>query len=188
MILQPNKKVVFIISQHNQGIGHFSRAAALAEALVKDFTVYHFSGGPAVPELAPLPPVNFVQLPAFSRQEIKLGTLKKPLSKIFIERQKILSDAFIKLNPAIIITELYPFAPHRLEDTLASLLPVWRAAPNHPKIVCSLRDIPITSNSTTPLSDKAPKINQNLCNFYDLVLYHSDPNVCSVEDVLGLAG
>ena len=171
---------VFIVAQHNYGIGHFFRAAALARSLAShsrvDVTL--FSGGPPVHSLLDLSAFRFVQLPPLCRSSTKrspAGHLEPDIDNKRVHRRRatVLLEATKHSTPDVIVTEFYPLSPHRLHETLFPLLVHCRDRELPTKFVCSIRDVPL-SDSEESYARQAGTTRTLLQNHYSLVLHHCD--------------
>lgn len=176
---------IFFISQHNLGMGHFVRTKVLAEYLSKEenINVWHFSGGSHCQDICNSL-VKTIQLPVIKRlstisDEIITKNREDP-KNINLKRAAILIDSFNKYCPKIVITEFYPFSQHRLNETVIPLLDHIKSGKFKTKLLCSIRDIPISDRGTN-LQRSYVKVNRILKKYYHAVLHHTDPQVVSVS-------
>ena len=177
-------KSVFIISQHNVGVGHFICANSVAERLTAEgIKVWHFPGGPPVKYLTD-DRIILVQLPVLKRY----GTLNnkvitekgKELTSVNEECAKLLLETFKKIHPQIVITEFFPFSYYRLYDTIYPLLEFVRKNKLSTKFICLLRDIPV-SDSNPSLEKDYHIINKILQKYYFAVFHAVDYNIIPIS-------
>lgn len=184
-------KNIYLISQHNLGVGHLNRCSVLSSALangIKDHKVniWQISCGQEVRIINKEKNVNFIQLPALTIKNINstrltslCGQNKKNVDN---ERVKIIKNLFKRNIPDIFITEFFPFSPYRLKGTL---LPILKYIKKHwPScyIICSSRDIPISFRETIN-RNKIRHISRIFNAYYDLVLIHSDEKIQSIKNI-----
>ncbi|MBI1210241.1 MAG: glycosyl transferase [Alphaproteobacteria bacterium] len=174
---------VFIWVQHLLGMGHYSRASALASALRDDgFAVTLVTGGVTPPNIAPSGAV-FVQLPpARAKDELfdelvdETGTL---VDQCWHEtRREALLAAFEQARPDVVITETFPFGRRLLNFELHTLIEAARARHPKPLIVASLRDILQRPRKTNRAIGMVEYARAN----YDALLVHGDPSVVRLEE------
>jgi predicted glycosyltransferase len=170
--------------QHSLGMGHFVRSAALAERLAASFHVVFINGGP-LPEGVQFPErVQRVDLPALSMHEDRgLVSLDATLSvAAALERRRdIMLDLLRTRRPSVLVIELFPFGRRKFEPELIPLLEAAHAmAAPRPRVVCSVRDLLVTSRAAQQgFDDRA----QGVCDrYFDLVLVHADPSFAAFED------
>ena len=140
------KKNVMIYVQHLLGIGHLRRswffACALAE---RDIEVNLVSGGFPVSGLSHKK-IHFHQLPPVRSLDGHFDRLvdenNQPIDDDWKQRRR---DALLRLyddiNPALIVTETFPFGRRMMRFELIPLLEKARQQKNAPIIVASIRDI-----------------------------------------------
>lgn len=174
---------VFIWVQHLLGMGHFSRAAALASALRKDgFLVTLVSGGVTPPNLVPQD-ITFVQLsPARAKDEL-FDELVDASGNLVDEswhegRRDALLAAFEEARPDIVVTETFPFGRRLLNFELHALIDAARARKPRPLIVASLRDILQRPRKT----NRAEGMVAYARAHYDALLVHGDPTIVKLEE------
>jgi predicted glycosyltransferase len=178
---------IYLISQHNLGVGHLNRTSNIAHSLlkIKGSKVWQITCGPEVKIISRDRRIKFVQLPALVQDN--LGSTKlvsfdksKTIDEVSSERVRALKNLFKKNKPDVFITEFFPFAPHRLYDTIVPVLKEIKN--NYPacSIVCSSRDIPVCHLEEVD-SKKVNEVERIFNEFYDLLLIHSDKDICSIE-------
>jgi predicted glycosyltransferase len=184
-VIFPVRRQVFIISQHSVGMGHLSRSTALAAAMAKGYghRVTLFSGGRQIPGYVPPEGVNFIQLPVTERTRIGgvgFSALDStmPLALVEARRSDILVEQFRLASPDAIIIEHYPFVPERFGQTLLALLEAAEASRPKPRLICSIRTLPISATQAAP-----EEINSMLRRHFDHVLHHADPRIFPLDSL-----
>ena len=170
----------FIICQFSVGIGHLTRASALAKALSSISHVTLFSGGrPAEGYVAPSG-VDFIQLPAFRRR--KAGEMPVPVDEHYTlaecegRRSDLLIEAYHRIKPHVVITEYFPFAPRRFgKSTLNELFNVMSKEKKKPVVICSARTV--LREEAPDLDEDPASINAYLKKHFSCVLHHADANL-----------
>jgi predicted glycosyltransferase len=182
---------IYLLSQHNIGLGHLNRTALLAGELgnLPGACVFHFSCGPSPGIINPNRNVEFIELPSLvvknlsnpALTSLERGKTKKKIEK---DRREIVLRSFRRNQPDLFITEFFPFSPHRLDGTVMPLLEFIKK--KHPEcgVICSVRDIPLCHGEKLT-SRKIRHISSVLKTYYDLILVHSDYSVIKVEDIRG---
>jgi predicted glycosyltransferase len=165
----------FVIFQALTGIGHLARASAVAQAMTSISRVTLFSGGrPA--EGYPFPSgVDFVQLPASYRDKATDGFAmpvdpRLTLAEVEHMRSELLVERYLRIRPAIVIVEYFPFSPRRFGKTLDKLFVTIRKEKQKPVVICSVRTYPRRWDDNT---DPA-WINEQLRQNFSGVLHHAD--------------
>jgi predicted glycosyltransferase/peptidoglycan/xylan/chitin deacetylase (PgdA/CDA1 family) len=166
---------VLIAVTHLLGVGHLSRAAALARGLAAaGHRVTLVSGGRPAP-LVRTDGVTFVQLPPVhcvgTDFRTVLGTDGAPARPdLFAERIDGLLGALRAAQPEIVVTETFPFGRRQLAAEFTALLEAASAQQPRPTILASIRDI------LNPPSrrEKAEAADAILARFYDGVLVHGE--------------
>jgi len=175
------KKVMFYC-QHVLGMGHFVRSMELVKGL-KDFHVSFFNGGEVIPGF-PLPPeVDLVQMVPLESdenfKEIRSTDGSRSLAEIKRARVSCLLDGYERLQPDILVIELFPFGRKQFAFELVPLLARIRRAGGKTQVVCSLRDILVSRK------DEA-RHEQRVCvllnRYFDAVLVHADPRLQTLEE------
>jgi predicted glycosyltransferase len=167
---------VLFISHHSHGIGHLSRSIALCEAIsqVPATRVTYVASGVPIPGIQPSTRISFIRVPPASDTDLSqelAPTLRRFAFEVAME----------ELSPAVIVTEFFPFAPHRLADLAPPLVQYLRRSSRPPHLVCSLRDVPISDHSE-PLLRMGAGIRRLLQELYSEIWYHSDSRILSVDD------
>lgn len=175
---------LFFYCQHSVGMGHFVRAATLAERLADAFHVVFVNGGP-MPEGVPFPErVERIDLwPLGMRDD---GSLFSPDATRSVDaalerRREVMLDLLRTREPGVLLIELFPFGRRKFAPELIPLLEAARATrPARPRIVCSVRDLLVTARAAQQRFDDWA---QGVCDrYFDLVLVHADPSFASLEE------
>ncbi|MDA0652489.1 MAG: glycosyltransferase [Proteobacteria bacterium] len=175
--------------QHLLGIGHLKRAATLSRAMEEaGFAVTIVSGGKAVPGLD-IGTADFVQLaPMRSADEhfaVMLDDDDRPIDDSYrLERRDRLLETLARVQPDLILTELFPFGRRGLRSEIIPLLEAARARSPKPSIVCSVRDILVAPSKP----ERGPEMVATIRQYYDKVLIHGDPDLVPFEQTFPLAG
>lgn len=161
--------------QHAMGMGHLVRSLALADALSQSFRVVLINGG-ELPACLPLPrTIEIINLPPLRLAEGQLISCDNRYS--VTQAQDVRLDRILNslrwLRPEVLLIELYPFGRKKFEF---ELLPLLENAKTHtgfaPLVVCSLRDILVSSRSD---QQKHEERVVSLANrWFDAILVHSD--------------
>jgi len=174
---------VFIWVQHLLGLGHYSRACALAAALRDGgFAVTLASGGMSPPNSAPQG-VAFVQLPPARAKDELFDELIDEQGALVTQawhdkRRDALLSAFDTARPEVVITETFPFGRRLLNSELHALIDAAKSRPNKPLIVASLRDILQRPRKDNRAADMVAYAREN----YDALLVHGDPTIVRLEE------
>jgi predicted glycosyltransferase len=166
---------VFILVTHLLGVGHLSRACALARGLAAaGYRVTLASGGRPAPLVA-RDGVDFVQLPSVHCVGVDFRTLLAadgtPISAGARQARidQVLA-AFEASDPDVVITETYPFGRRQLAAEFRALLEAARQRPKPVAVLSSIRDI--LNPPAKP--SRAEEAEETLARFYDGVLVHGD--------------
>ena len=177
-------RVLFHV-QHLLGIGHLTRAAALARAFAEDgMEVTVASGGEPVPGVE-FGRASLVQLPparvADRRFKELLDARGAPVDDEWRARRRgRLLALYEEANPDVVLTELFPFGRRQLRFELLPLLDrcaADRAHAGRPRIACSVRDVLVES----PKPERTREALDLVRRYYDLVLVHGDPRFVSLD-------
>lgn len=165
---------VLIHVQHLLGVGHLKRAAALARAFVESgLDVTLLSGGMAA-DVA-LGGARLIQLEPLRAADTSFSTLidahGAPIDDALRERRRhAVLDAFARIKPQALVTEMFPFGRRQLRFELMPLLEAARAARPRPLIISSVRDILVQKDKPERIAEMAALARE----FYDHVLVHGD--------------
>jgi len=168
--------------QHVLGMGHVIRSLEIIRAL-RSFDVTFINGGAALPDLRLPPDVNITNLPAILSdgefESLQLADPSHSLERIQEERKKILLSTFEKLQPDVLILELFPFGRIRFANELIPLLARIRLNGVSTTIVCSLRDILVGKSDQIRHEEWVCSL---MNRYFDLLLVHSDPHFQQLEE------
>lgn len=178
-----NKKAMFYC-QHVLGMGHLIRSAEIVRGLVaSEFDVSFLNGGeiaegfklPADIELINLPPIKsdaeFRELHAADSEQ-NLEEIKAA------RRQRILAE-YERLQPDVLVIELFPFGRRKFAFELIPLLERIQTDGRRTKVVCSLRDILVSKRDQERFDDQ---VCLTMNRYFDLLLVHSDPQFQRLEE------
>ncbi|UWQ41985.1 glycosyltransferase [Leisingera aquaemixtae] len=173
---------VLIAVTHLLGTGHLSRALTLARAFsAAGHRVQVASGGFPAPQLN-AEGVEVIQLPPLRSDGVDFTRLLDADGSLAGEayrsrRKDALCAALHRLQPDVLITELYPFGRRSLRQEFLALLESAAALPRRPVILSSIRDI-LAPPSKPEKTEKADAV---IARHYDAVLVHSDPTATRLE-------
>ncbi len=180
---------ILIYVQHLLGVGHLHRIAAIARALAKqDFAVLLVSGGYPDPTLGRLDGIRFAQLPparaADASFRIVLDEAGQQVDEAWWDKRRAaLFSLFDDWRPAIVITELFPYARRPMRHELLPWLAHIRSSQPRPLVLSSVRDILV--DRTKPERDL--DVLNWLDSYYDGTLVHGDPAFIPFEQTFPLA-
>ncbi|MFD0911775.1 glycosyltransferase family protein [Ruegeria arenilitoris] len=171
-----------IVVTHLLGTGHLSRALTLGRAFADaghDVTVA--SGGMPAPQLN-TDGVSLLALPPLRSDGTDFTRLLTADGNIadatYLNSRAIaLTEAVRRVNPDVLITELYPFGRRSLADEFLALLSTARSLPYRPVVLSSIRDILAPPSKPA----KAARTEEIIERFYDGVLVHSDPEITPLD-------
>ena len=175
------KRVLFYV-QHLLGIGHQRRGATLTRAMqAAGLSVTYVSGGHGIPnldiggaELVQLPPVRAVDL-YFKKL---VDDNDRPIDDVWRARRRgALLDAWRRIQPHVILLELYPFGRRQMRFELLPLLDAALACPQRPIIASSVRDILVAP----PKPERMEEMLNRIGHYFDHVLVHGDPDLIPFE-------
>ena len=185
---------VLLYVQHLLGIGHFRRALTLARGLQsQNLQTTLVSGGFDVPGMT-ADGIDVVQLPPASTADISFASLLdaegRPVDDAWRRaRREALLDAYRRIDPQVLIIELFPFGRRQMRFEILPLLDAASNGQPRPLVVSSVRDIvgggqrgPERQRETLALVER----------YFDRVMVHGDPSLIafdrSFELAEGLAG
>lgn len=174
-------RVLFHVN-HLWGVGHFTRTAALANAVVAaGGSATILSGNTPVPGRLD-PAVTLVALPAIRAEDTTYARLVtadgRPVTEdIWARRAEIVAETLSQTTPDVVVTETFPFGRRKLAREILPLLEAAQAA--GARIVASIRDLPTPPADEKRLAECADR----LVRHYDAVLVHGDPAVTPLNDV-----
>lgn len=168
------KRVMFYC-QHVLGMGHFIRSTEIVRGLT-DFAVSFLNGGEIVEGFALPQSVAVINLPPIRSdaefRQIQTVDESVSLAEIKASRTTRILAEYERLQPDVLIIELFPFGRRKFAFELLPLLERIQANGRRTKVVCSLRDILVSKRDQTRFDEQViAQLNQ----FFDLLLVHSDP-------------
>jgi predicted glycosyltransferase len=177
------KPTLLFYCQHAMGMGHLVRSLALAQALSDSFRVVLLNGG-ELPSYLSLPPaVKIINLPPLRLEDGQLISCDDRYSLAQAQTLRIdrILEAYGKLVPDVVLTELYPFGRKKFEFELLPLLDLARTdSRSAPLIVCSLRDILVSSRRNQQKHEEHVEAAAN--RWFDAILVHSDPRFARLDE------
>ena len=182
-----NQPRLLIYVQNLLGIGHLRRAAGVSRAAVdKGFDVTFVSGGMPINGLD-VGGATFHQIPPVRALDGDFKILVDENNNQIDDkwrdhRRQALLKLFDKIQPKILLTELFPFGRRQFRFELIPLLKKAKVAKWKPRVVCSMRDILVTK----PRHDRNLEIAETLETFYDKILVHGDQKIISLADTFPL--
>ena len=176
-----DKRVLFYV-QHLLGIGHQRRGATLTRAMQEaGLQVSYISGGHSIPNLD-LGGAELVQLPPARAVDLYFKKLvdenDQPIDDIWRARRRdALLAAWRRIEPHVILLELYPFGRRQMRFELLPLLDAALALQRRPVIASSVRDILVAS----PKPERLVEMLDRVETYFDHVLVHGDPDLIPFE-------
>ena len=176
------RRILFHV-QHLLGIGHWRRAAALAEAMQSaGLAVTVLAGG--TPEHAGRASAGFatIQLPPVRAADAAFKTILddagRPIDEAFKARRRALVlDAFARVRPDVVLIESFPFGRRAFRFELLPLIAAARQAAPRPAILASVRDVLVARDDPA----RAAAIVETVRRDFDVVLVHGDPALIRLE-------
>ncbi len=174
------KPTLLFYCQHILGIGHLIRSMEIVRGLLADFEICFVNGGRVVEDF-PIPAgVEVVNLPAIATdtefQALRAIDPDQDLEAVFAARTSMLLDLVDRIQPDLLVIELFPFGRRRFSTELIPCIEVAKA--RGAKVVCSLRDIVVTKQDQTRHEDKICRL---MNQYFDLLLIHGDPTFQPLE-------
>ncbi|WP_420013460.1 glycosyltransferase family protein [Tateyamaria sp.] len=171
-----------IVVTHLLGTGHLSRALTLARAfLAAGDEVTVVSGGLPVPHFKNVG-IGFEQLEPVRSNGVDFSTLltadgAEATPDMLLRREDQMLSILRRIQPDILMTELFPFGRRILRQEFQALLQAAKSMTPAPVVLSSIRDI-----LAPPSKPKKVVFAEELVSrFYDGVLVHSDPDVVTLE-------
>jgi predicted glycosyltransferase len=173
------RRVLFHV-QHLLGIGHWRRAAALADAMQRaGLAVTVLAGG--TPEAADGAAANeggfaTIQLPPARAADAGFKTILdesgRPIDDAFrARRRELVLAAFARVRPHVLLIESFPFGRRAFRFELLPLIAAARQAAPRPAILASVRDVLVARDDPA----RAAAIVDTVRRDFDAVLVHGDP-------------
>ncbi len=176
-------KRIFFYVQHLLGIGHLKRAATLARAMARaglDVTIV--SGGMAVPGLN-IGGARLEQLPPVRATDLRFKQLvdenDRPVDDVWRQRRReALMDIWWRVDPHLLLFELFPFGRRQMRFELLPLLDAVAARTSRRAVVLSsVRDILVAQHKPERNLEMVERVQR----YFDAVLIHGDPAFCPFE-------
>ena len=180
-------RVLFYV-QHLLGVGHLRRAVTLAHAMQRSgLEVTVVSGGEDVP-VVEAGGLDFLQLPSARAVDKYFKVLVDAHGTVVDDawkanRRDLLLAAFERLEPCVVMVELFPFGRRQMRFELVPLLEAARARCRGPRIVSSVRDILVEKEKP----ERNIEMVERAREFFDTVLVHSDPGLIPFDATFPLA-
>lgn len=166
-------KVLFYV-QHLLGIGHLKRAATLARACAaRGLDVTIVSGGEPVAVLD-ASGFDLVQLPPLRAADRTFRGLvdadgQAASAEYLAQRRAALLATFERIQPDVLLVEMFPFGRRALRGELLPLIE--RAKAKGAKVVCSVRDILVEKDRP----EREAEMVATARTWFDAILVHGDP-------------
>jgi predicted glycosyltransferase len=172
---------VLIAVTHLLGVGHLTRAAALARAFAQaGHKTVLVSGGMPAP-LVRTDGAEVVQLPPVRTTGTDFKTLLDenglPATPSRFEARRDMLMELIEHGPDVVVTELFPFGRRALAGEFMTLLKQAKAARSDTLVLASIRDVLVAPAKP----DRIATTHEILRSFYDAVLVHGDPELAPIE-------
>ncbi len=176
-------KRIFFYVQHLLGIGHLKRAATLARAMARaglDVTIV--SGGMAVPGLN-IGGARLEQLPPVRATDLRFKQLvdenDHPIDDAWRQRRReALTDLWRRIDPHLLLFELFPFGRRQMRFELLPLLDAVTArTTRRAMVLSSVRDILVAQHKPERNLEMVERVQR----YFDAVLVHGDPDFCPFE-------
>jgi predicted glycosyltransferase len=180
--MAPSKPALLFYCQHSIGMGHLTRSFALTQALTQDFRVVFLNGGPFPPGLRAPEGVEIIDLPPLGM--VDGHNLVSRDARFDVEeakrlRRDVVRDAYERIDPRVVLLELFPFGRKKFAFELLPLLKAARRRARPPLVLTSVRDILVNSRPDRQHhDDRARWISDR---YFDAVLVHSDPQFARLE-------
>lgn len=178
------KPTLFFYCQHSLGMGHLVRALTLAEALAEQFSVVFLNGGRFPEHTIPPVGIDLINLPPLGMQEdnqLYSQDRQYSLAEAQVLRQQMILANYQRLQPQVILIELFPFGRKKFAGELLPLLKAAkRDAQNQPLVLCSLRDIMVNARKDQIRHDNRAR--WLVDRYFDGILIHSDPTIAHLNE------
>jgi predicted glycosyltransferase len=175
------KKILFYC-QHILGIGHLVRSMQIIRGLSQDFQIYFVNGGQVIPAFEIPAGVEVINLPALKTdpefRSLQVVDDDRPLEVVKEARKNQLLEVFERIQPDLLLIELFPFGRKQFKFELIPLLDRVQALGRKTKVVCSLRDIVVGKKDQAAHEAKVCDL---INRYFDLVLIHSDEAFMPLE-------
>lgn len=166
--------------QHILGIGHLVRSLEIVRGLLNDFEIYFINGGEVVKGFEIPPGVKIINIPAIKTdsefKELQIPIEFETVEQVLEHRRDLLLQIFDRVQPDVLMVELFPFGRRRFSTELIPLMECAKAA--NTKVVCSLRDIVVTKQDRAKHEEKICRL---MNQYFDLLLIHGDREFMPLE-------
>lgn len=173
--------------QHVLGMGHFVRSTEIVRAL-DDWDVCFLNGGEIVPGFELPPRVDVINLPPIAAdaefRELHVAGDAGSLDEVKQQRTTRILSEFERLQPDVVVIELFPFGRRKFAFELLPLLEHIRSSAPGTKVVCSLRDILVGKGDQARYEERACR---TINRYFDLLLIHADPRLQRLDETFGRA-
>lgn len=172
--------------QHVLGIGHFHRSMEICKALAEKYDTTLILGGPKTDTGSTS--IKIFQLPGLKMdhnfQNLVPCTKNLKLEDVKRKRQELLITHFIKQQPDVFITELYPFGRKAFRFELDPVLSGVQDGTLPPcQCYCSVRDILVEKEHGREKFEK--RVVETLNRYFSGVFIHSDQSVITMDKTFG---
>lgn len=181
--MKNSKPALLFYCQHSIGMGHLTRSFALAAALAQDFRIVFLNGGPFPPGLCAPTGVEVIDLPPLGM--VDGHNLVSRDARFDVEeakrlRRDLVLKTYEKINPEVLLIELFPFGRKKFAFELLPLLKAARRQAYSPLVMTSVRDILVNARPDRQHhDDRARWITDR---YFHAVLVHSDPLFARLEE------
>ncbi len=179
-------KTIMFYCQHVLGMGHMIRSLEIVRALT-DYDVYFLNGGELLSDVSVPPPVHIINLPPLKSdaefEGLSGADSEQPVEEIIKARRALMLQAYGRIQPDLLILELFPFGRKRFACELVPLLARVRLSGGQTKVVCSLRDILVSKSDQTRHEEWVVAL---MNRYFDLLLVHADPDFQTLEETFSL--
>lgn len=174
-------RVLFHV-QHLLGVGHLKRAEILATAMsAAGLEVTIAFGGLPAPDVL-FRGAHVAELPPATIAGEDFSTLLDGVGQPVDDRWKALRrdallDLFRRIDPDVVLIELFPFGRRQFRFELRPLLEEVHSRARRPRVACSVRDILVTGKTPGRDDETVDLVRR----FFDAVLVHGDPALIPFE-------
>ncbi len=174
-------KSLMFYCQHILGIGHLIRSMEIVRGLTQDFKICFINGGEVIQGFQIPEGVEVVNLPPIKTDsefhDLQIPEGFESVEALMEVRRDQLLEVLERLQPEVLMVELYPFGRRRFSTELVPLLEQAKIVGT--KVVCSLRDIVVTKQDQARHEDKVCKL---MNRYFDQLLIHGDPQFMPLEE------
>lgn len=178
------KPTLLFYCQHSLGIGHLTRSFALVDALLHQFHVVFLNGGRLPPGVTVPAGIELIDLPALGMDDGHTVISRDAAVDVHAakaRRRALIDAAVARVQPAVLLVELFPFGRKKFADEILPMIRAVRARqPRRGLVVCSLRDILVDARPDQQRHDDRAR--GLVDRYFDAVLVHADPAFARLED------